>query len=902
MIKRFTDKNMKSSNLKSLDLRKKFFDYFIKNGHEKVASSSLIPAQDPTILFTNAGMNQFKDVFLGTEKRSYKRAVSIQKCVRAGGKHNDLENVGFTQRHLTFFEMMGNFSFGDYFKKEAIKFAWDFLTKEIGLDPKELYVSVHITDQESYDIWHKDMGIPKEKIFKLGESNFWQMGDVGPCGPCTEIFVDRGSSFGCGKKECDLVCGCDRFLEVWNNVFMQFNRQADGKDIPLKQTGVDTGMGLERLTLIVQNKDSVFTTDLFDAVFAKIEQLTGHKYATSNADIQAAFNVIGDHVRSSTFLIADGCAPSNEGRGYVLRKIIRRAALFAQRLVNENKGMDPKSKFGMTDAKASVIFPQVSLALIDDMKSVYPELELHKERIASVLQSEIERFADNLVRGKKILQDYIAKHDKEKTVDGEHAFMLYDTYGFPLEVTKLIALEHKYSVDEIGFEKRMEEQRARSGKKMKEAAPIAGSALDGVSSVFTGYESLQETSKVQAILIDDAQTSSVDVGTTCWFAPEKTPFYVACGGQVNDQGAVEVAGKQTQILDLKKIGDAILIKIVAPAKLKVGDSVVMLVDQFSRLQTMKNHTATHLLQAALQQIFGKSVKQAGSIVTPDYLRFDYTYHKPLTPEEIKAIENLVNQKIWDNIPVVIKNTTFKQAVSEGVIAFFGDKYNPESVRAIVVGDFSAELCGGTHVRATGDIGMFKITEEISLAAGQRRMVAITGFKAVQQFQQDFSIVKKLCQDFKIKPEAVLQAVDGLQTKIKDLQKDLKSAKQILLKSQMPELLSRIEKIGSIPFSYFLFAAQDYSLDDIRDFVQQVQKQNPGFYILFQHDGSKTNFIASVDKTFADKVALSELKVWLQQNYGLAGGGSNVMIQGSGAAVDVKKIEQGIKTWLQSKVS
>ncbi len=889
---------MKSSNLKSLDLRKKFFDFFVKHGHEKVASSSLIPAQDPTILFTNAGMNQFKDVFLGTEKRSYKRAVSIQKCVRAGGKHNDLENVGFTQRHLTFFEMMGNFSFGDYFKKDAIKFAWDFLTKEIGLDSEKLFVSVHLTDQESYDIWHKDMGIPKEKIFKLGESNFWQMGDVGPCGPCTEIFVDRGPSYGCGNKECDLACGCDRFMEVWNNVFMQFNRQADGQDIPLKQTGVDTGMGLERLTLIVQNKDSVFTTDLFDAVFAKIEQLTGHKYASSNADIQAAFNVIGDHVRSSTFLIADGCAPSNDGRGYVLRKIIRRAALFAQKLTA--LAVIPDSDLGSRPKKNLNIFPQVSLALIEDMKSVYPELELHKERIASVLQSEIERFADNLIRGKRILQDYIAQAGKEKTVDGEHAFMLYDTYGFPLEVTKLIALEHKFSVDESGFEKRMEEQRARSGKKMKEAAPIAGSALDGISSTFTGYESLQETSNIQVLLVDDAKITSVDTGTTCWFAPEKTPFYVACGGQVNDQGTVEFAGQQTQILDLKKNGDAILIKIVAPAPLKVGESVVMRVDQFSRLQTMKNHTATHLLQAALQQIFGKSVKQAGSIVTPDYLRFDYTYHKPLTPEEIKAIENLINQRIWDNIPVVIKNTTFKQAVSDGVIAFFGDKYNPENVRAIIVGDFSAELCGGTHVRATGDIGMFKITEEISLAAGQRRMVAITGFKAVQQFQQDFSIVKKMCQDFKIKSETVLENVDSLHNKIKDLQKELKSAKQMLLKSQTPELLARIEKIGAVSFAHLSFAAQDYALEDIREFMQTIQKQNPGLYLALQVDQSKINFMVSLDKGLADKIALSELKTFLQQNYGLTGGGSNVMIQGSGAAIDSKQIYQGIKTWLQSK--
>ena len=890
---------MKKTALKSLDLRKKFFDYFVSHGHEKVASSSLIPAQDPTILFANAGMNQFKDVFLGLEKRSYKRAVSIQKCVRAGGKHNDLENVGFTQRHLTFFEMMGNFSFGDYFKKEAIKFAWDFLTKEIGLDEQKLYISVHVSDQESYDIWHKDIGISKEKIFKLDESNFWQMGDVGPCGPCTEIFVDRGSAYGCGKKNCDLACGCDRFLEVWNNVFMQFNRQADGTDLPLKQTGVDTGMGLERLTMIVQSKDSVFDTDLFGAVFAKIEQLTGHSYHKSNADIQAAFNVIGDHVRSATFLIADGCAPSNDGRGYVLRKIIRRAALFAQKLTAP--AVIPDSDLGSSHQKKVNIFPQISLALIDAMKPVYPELALNKDRIAAVLQSEIERFADNLVRGKRILQDYIAIHSKDKTVDGEHAFMLYDTYGFPLEVTKLIALENKFSVDEVGFAQEMEQQRARSGKKMKDTAQAAGNALEGISSVFSGYESLQENSKVLAILVDDAKVDKVDVGTPCWIVAAKTPFYVACGGQVNDQGTVEIAGKQTAILDLKKVGDAILMQIVAPVSFNVGDVAIQQVDQFSRLQTMKNHTATHLLQAALQSLFGKSVKQAGSVVTPDYLRFDYTYHKPLTAEEIKAVENLVNQKIWDNIPVVVKNTTFKKAVADGVIAFFGDKYNQDDVRAIMVGDFSAELCGGTHVRATGDIGMFKITEEVSLAAGQRRMVAVTGFKAVQEFQQDFSIVKKLCQDFKIKPELVLENVDGLQTKIKDLNKENKKLKLMLLQAQLPTLLKNVIMVGKVPFLMVPCAAVDYSFDDLREFVPLLQKQQPGFYMLLQVDGNKVNFIASVDKQYADVVALTEFKTWLQSNFAMQGGGSNLMIQGSALGVDIKKLDTGIKLWLQSKV-
>lgn len=890
---------MKSFTLKSLDLRKKFFDYFEKHGHEKVASSSLIPTQDPTILFTNAGMNQFKDVFLGNECRSYKRAVSIQKCVRAGGKHNDLENVGFTQRHLTFFEMMGNFSFGDYFKKEAIAFAWNFLTKEIEFDPKKLYVSVHLTDQESYDIWHKQIGISENKIFKLGADNFWQMGDVGPCGPCTEIFVDRGSNYGCGKKECNLACGCDRFLEVWNNVFMQFNRQADGTDLLLKQTGVDTGMGLERLTMIVQNKDSVFATDLFDAVFAKIEKLTGHSYAKGDADIQAAFNVIGDHVRSATFLIADGCAPSNEGRGYVLRKIIRRAALFAQKLMAP--AVIPDSELGSNSKKSINIFPQVSLALIENMKSVYPELDLAKDRIAAVLESEIERFAENLIRGKRILQDYMSQHKTTKSVDGEHAFMLYDTYGFPPEVTKLIAFEAGFTVDESGFEEHMNQQRQRSGKKMKDAAVVAGNVLEGVKSEFTGYQGLQESSSVLAILVGDENVRVVQAQKECWIVPAKTPFYVACGGQVNDQGTVEIAGKTTVILDLKKIGNAILVKIVAPAKISVQDKILMKVDQFARMQTMKNHTATHLLQAALQQLFGKSVKQSGSIVTPDYLRFDYTYHKPLSAEEIKAIENLVNQKIWDNIPVVIKNTTFKKAVADGVIAFFGDKYNQDDVRAIIVGDFSAELCGGTHVRATGDIGLFKITEEIGLAAGQRRMVAITGFKAVQEFQQDFSIVKKLCQDLKTKPETIFATVDDLQTKIKEAQKEIKNLKLAAMKYQMPGLLADVEMIGYVPFLYLLFASKDYELDDLREFAQQLQKQLSGFYMLMQIDGQKSSFIASVDKKYADVIVLSKFKVWLQATYQLQGGGSNLIIQGGGPTVDSNKIKAGIKSWIQEQI-
>ncbi len=862
--------------MKSLELRKKFFDFFVARGHEKVASSSLIPAQDPTLLFTNAGMNQFKDVFLGLEQRSYKRAVSIQKCVRAGGKHNDLENVGFTQRHLTFFEMMGNFSFGDYFKKEAIEYAWEFLTKDIGLDAAQLYVTVHTSDQESYDIWHNDINLPKEKIFKFGADNFWQMGDVGPCGPCTEIFVDRGTEFGCGRSNCDVACGCDRFMEVWNNVFMQFNRQDDGTDIALKQTGVDTGMGLERLCTIVQNKKSVFETDLFAAVFKKIEELTGYTYETQTDDIKACFNVLGDHVRSSTFLIADGCAPSNEGRGYVLRKIIRRAALFAQKLTNKN------------------IFPQIAIALIEDMKVVYPELATSKDLVTSVLTSEIERFAENLVRGKKILQDYMSKNPSLKIIDGTQAFMLYDTYGFPLEVTKLIALEQNRTVDEAGFEQYMQEQRERSGKKMKKAAHTTMLAQDTVTE-FTGYTSLSETSEITAILVNDEVVDSVSAGTECWIITQKSPFYVACGGQVNDQGTILINQKQADVVDLKKIGNAIAAKIIAPTKIKVGQNAELQVHTFARLHTMKNHTATHLLQAALQQILGKTVKQAGSVVTSEYLRFDFTYHKALTSEEIKAVEDLVNEKIWENIAVNITHSSYKNAVAQGVIAFFGDKYNPDNVRTIRVSDFSAELCGGTHVRATGDIGIFKITEETGLAAGQRRIVAITGYKALAEFQQDFGIVKKLSQDFKIKTDQIISSVQNLQQKIKEHQREISLMRAGMIRFQIPQWLKNIEMVGAIPT--LVLDTTGYTLEDMRLICQELQKQKAGFYFLIAHHENKSIFMASIDKIFADEVSFTDLKSWLVQEYNFVGGGNNLTIQGGGGVINIQEFRKKLISFI-----
>lgn len=863
--------------MKSSVLRQKFYDYFKKLGHEQVASSSLIPAQDPTILFTNAGMNQFKDVLLGLEKRSYNRAVTIQKCVRAGGKHNDLDNVGFTQRHLTFFEMMGNFSFGDYFKKDAIPFAWNFLTQDVGIDKNKLSVSVHHSDDEAFAIWRDVIGVPEHKIFRLGADNFWQMGDVGPCGPCTEIFFDRGPQFGCGKADCNVPCGCDRFLEVWNVVFMQFEKQPDGTDKPLKQTGIDTGMGLERLCVVTQGKESVFDIDMFQPCIAKIEELTGHQYHQSSGIIKAAFNVLLDHVRSTSFLISDGCAPSNEGRGYVIRKIIRRAALFAQKLTDKN------------------IFPELSAVFIEEMQQFYPDLALHKDRIISVLSFEIERFAENLVRGKQILQGYIQANGDDKIVSGLQAFTLYDTYGFPLEVVQLVAAEHGCTVDLAGFEDQMEQQRQKSGKKMKQTEQVL-QLPETITTKFTGYESLYETSKITALVCDNVLVDTVKSGESFSFIVEKCPFYVACGGQVDDQGTIRFGEHEVTTFGLQKLQDAILVSCIAPADIMIGDTVKMQVYEYARLHTMKNHTATHLLQAALQSILGKQVKQAGSIVTPDYLRFDYTYHQPMSAEHIKQIEDLVNEKIWENIPVQIDHTTLKDATSRGVIAFFGDKYNPDAVRAVLIPGFSAELCGGTHVRATGDIGLFKIVEDSALAAGQRRIVAYTGGKALELTQNNFNLVKQLEQNLKVKADTMLEGVEKLQTKVKELQQQVKQFKSQQWKSMIPQWLEQSFDVNGMPCNYLEITG---FADDLKEIVVTLQAKKPGFHFVMNEDDGKVLFIGSVAKQFVDSFAMKDFQAWLQEYTGLRSGGNATQIQGGGQ-VDTGKIKEQLKAWLMSR--
>ena len=862
--------------MKSREIRKKFIDFFVKHHHTNVPSSSLIPAQDPTLLFTNAGMNQFKDLFLGKEERSYKRAVSIQKCIRAGGKHNDLENVGFTKRHLTFFEMLGNFSFGDYFKRDAIIFAWEFLTKELGLDTSKLYASVYKHDDEAYALWNKEIGLPENRIVRLGEAdNFWQMGDTGPCGPCSEIYIDRGISFGCGKSDCAPGCSCDRFLEIWNLVFMQFNRQPDGTDLPLKQKGVDTGMGMERLCAIMQGKDSVFDIDLFAPMIKKAEELSGKSYATSSPELQAAFRVLADHIRSTSFAIADGCSPSNEGRGYVLRKIIRRGALFAQKLGD------------------TAFFYKIAPALIEEMGHVYPELVEQQELIVTVLKSEVEKFTNSLETGQALLAKYFAEHGNSKIIDGAHAFKLYDTYGFPLELTKVIAYDKGYTVDVEGFEAEMERQRVQSGKKNESAD---SQTLD-ISTVteFTGYDEHETTSVIKHIIVENKLVNSVLKNQRCWIITERTPFYVECGGQVNDRGYIEIAGYKTPLLNLKKIGKAIASEIEAPVQLTLATQVKQVVDTEFRTNTRKNHTATHLLQSALMKVLGKNVRQSGSLVTADYLRFDFTCPTAPTQQEIDDVEKIVNNHITANIPLGISTTTYQKAVDRGVIAFFGEKYNPESVRVVEIPGASAELCGGTHVRATGDIGCFKITEVSSLSAGNRRIVAVTGPKAIELFQQTFATVKTLCTEFKAQPHAILDAINKQRAELKGALQEIKQLKKQIIAHRVPEWIAHITEINTIPFGFV--DAQGSAADELKDLAALLITKKPALYVLVsEHEGRASVFVQATPE-LAQRISLKNFAEFLK-TLGIRGGASQTTFQGGAVSLN-KELKTKIVQWLQT---
>jgi len=761
--------------MKANDVRSKFLDYFNGHGHRKVASSSLVPQDDPTLLFANAGMNQFKRIFTGEEKRDYNRATTSQKCVRAGGKHNDLENVGYTARHHTFFEMLGNFSFGDYFKEGAIAFAWELLTKEYGLPAERLYATVFTDDDEAYALWHKVAGLPYERISRLGEKdNFWSMGDTGPCGPCSEILIDQGDHIGCGRPDCAPGCDCDRYLELWNLVFMQFERDASGVMKPLPKPSIDTGMGLERLSAVCQGVISNFETDLFTPLIEKVASLTGIPYIYGRelkpGDEGFATNVstrvLADHSRAVTFLIGDGIRPENLGRGYVLRRILRRAVRHGRKL-----GLDKPFLAGLTDV------------LIEHMKGAYPDLVDNGAYIKQIITTEEERFGETLGAGMNILGEAISDLNKKKgrVIDGQLAFKLYDTFGFPLDLVGDVARENNLSVDEAGFEKAMAAQKAKSRASWKGGAgqdDRVGSLVSqltavGFSTTFTGYDRLAGVDEPLAMLIKDgAKVDAAAKGDEVTLIFASTPFYAFSGGQAGDVGEIHFPGGLVEVYDVQKSPGTnvfLHIGVVAEGEVRVGEKAQLAVDEEQRLAMARNHSCTHLLHRALRIILGDHVRQAGSLVTSDRLRFDFTNPSAVGPEHIETLETMVNEAIRRDYSVATEVMSIEEATRSGATALFEERYG-ESVRVVSMGDYTSELCGGTHVGRSGQIGAFVILGESSVAAGVRRFECLTGAEAINHIQSERRLMAQLGGALKARPEELLDRVGRLQARIKELEK------------------------------------------------------------------------------------------------------------------------------------
>jgi alanyl-tRNA synthetase len=749
------------------EIRQLFLEYFEKHQHRLVRSSSLVPHDDPTLLFTNAGMVQFKRTFLGEEKREYVRAVTSQKCVRAGGKHNDLDNVGYTARHHTFFEMLGNFSFGDYFKENAIEFAWDLLTTVYGLPKERLWASVYLDDDEAYDLWHTMIGIPADRIVRLGkEDNFWAMGDTGPCGPCSEIHLDRGEAHGCGRPECGVACDCDRFLEIWNLVFMQFNQDAQGMT-PLPKPSIDTGMGLERLASVLQNVSTNFDTDLIRPIITRAEELAGKPYGRDEAT-DVALKVIADHSRAAAFLIGDGVLPSNEGRGYVLRRIMRRAI-----------------RYGRTIGLQKPFLHHTAETVFDIMKSAYPELREAAAFIRNVIENEEVRFRETLDTGLKLLNDSLAdlRAGGRHEIPGDLVFKLYDTYGFPLDIVQDVIRDSGISVDLKGFETHMEAQRARSRSKVSFTG--VGDAFKQLSSQafkpeFLGYGSLDAESEVVLIVKDAREVAEAQAGDTIELVTAHTPFYGEAGGQVGDQGTIRGDDFEMTVLDTRKDPTGLIIHkgTVLGGRIGKGRKVTLSVAAEKRRATALNHTATHILHAALRTVLGEHVKQAGSLVAPERLRFDFSHFTQVSGTELDRIETLVNDQIRANLPVQTAEMAVDEALHAGAMALFEEKYG-DRVRVVALPGFSKELCGGTHAGHTGDIGLFKIISESGVAAGVRRIEALTGAAAVEYVQQMTHATLQAGQLLRTKPEEVISRIQHLLGSLKASEKEIERLKATL---------------------------------------------------------------------------------------------------------------------------
>ncbi|MFV7998017.1 alanine--tRNA ligase, partial [Escherichia coli] len=765
------------------EIRQAFLDFFHSKGHQVVASSSLVPHNDPTLLFTNAGMNQFKDVFLGLDKRNYSRATTSQRCVRAGGKHNDLENVGYTARHHTFFEMLGNFSFGDYFKHDAIQFAWELLTSEkwFALPKERLWVTVYESDDEAYEIWEKEVGIPRERIIRIGDNkgapyasdNFWQMGDTGPCGPCTEIFYDHGDHIWGGPPGSPEEDG-DRYIEIWNIVFMQFNRQADGTMEPLPKPSVDTGMGLERIAAVLQHVNSNYDIDLFRTLIQAVAKVTG---ATDLSN--KSLRVIADHIRSCAFLIADGVMPSNENRGYVLRRIIRRAVRHGN----------------MLGAKETFFYKLVG-PLIDVMGSAGEDLKRQQAQVEQVLKTEEEQFARTLERGLALLDEELAKLSGD-TLDGETAFRLYDTYGFPVDLTADVCRERNIKVDEAGFDAAMEEQRRRAREASGFGADYNAMIRVDSASEFKGYDHLELNGKVTALFVDGKSVDAINAGQEAVVVLDQTPFYAESGGQVGDKGELKGANFSFAVEDTQKYGQAIgHIGKLAVGSLKVGDAVQADVDEARRARIRLNHSATHLMHAALRQVLGTHVSQKGSLVNDKVLRFDFSHNEAMKPEEIRAVEDLVNAQIRRNLPIETNIMDLEAAKAKGAMALFGEKYD-ERVRVLSMGDFSTELCGGTHASRTGDIGLFRIISESGTAAGVRRIEAVTGEGAIATVHADSDRLSEVAHLLKGDSNNLADKVRSVLERTRQLEKELQQLKEQAAAQESANLSSKAIDVNGV---------------------------------------------------------------------------------------------------------
>ncbi|HFL1601231.1 MULTISPECIES: alanine--tRNA ligase [Salmonella] len=869
------------------EIRQAFLDFFHSKGHQVVASSSLVPNNDPTLLFTNAGMNQFKDVFLGLDKRNYSRATTSQRCVRAGGKHNDLENVGYTARHHTFFEMLGNFSFGDYFKHDAIQFAWELLTGEnwFALPKERLWVTVYETDDEAYEIWEKEVGIPRERIIRIGDNkgapyasdNFWQMGDTGPCGPCTEIFYDHGDHIWGGPPGSPEEDG-DRYIEIWNIVFMQFNRQADGTMEPLPKPSVDTGMGLERIAAVLQHVNSNYDIDLFRTLIEAVAKVTG---ATDLGN--KSLRVIADHIRSCAFLVADGVLPSNENRGYVLRRIIRRAVRHGN----------------MLGAKETFFYKLVG-PLIEVMGSAGEELKRQQAQVEQVLKTEEEQFARTLERGLALLDEELAKLQGD-TLDGETAFRLYDTYGFPVDLTADVCRERNIKVDEAGFEAAMEEQRRRAREASGFGADYNAMIRVDSASEFKGYDHLELNGKVTALFVDGKAVDAINAGQEAVVVLDQTPFYAESGGQVGDKGELKGAGFTFAVDDTQKYGQAIghLGKLSAGA-LKVGDAVQADVDEARRARIRLNHSATHLMHAALRQVLGTHVAQKGSLVSDKVLRFDFSHNEAMKPSEIREVEDLVNAQIRRNLPIETNIMDLDAAKAKGAMALFGEKYD-ERVRVLSMGDFSTELCGGTHASRTGDIGLFRIISESGTAAGIRRIEAVTGEGAMATVHAQSDRLNDIAHLLKGDSQNLSDKVRAVLERTRQLEQELQQLKDQAAAQESANLSSKAVDLNGVKLLVSELAGIEPKM--LRTMVDDLKNQlGSTVIVLATVVEGKVSLIAGVSKDVTDRVKAGELIGMVAQQVGGKGGGRPDMAQAGGTdAAALPAALASVQGWVSAKL-